>query len=76
MRLINADGSHVGVSGNGVRCSGWHRVRIAATRHGGAGHVIDRRPTPGRKPLTLLERRDPRFTFRAAMGQPSRTARR
>jgi diaminopimelate epimerase len=68
MRLLNADGSRSEVSGNGVRClAAW----LAGERQlapGGAPIVIDTEAGP--KTLDLIEHREGRWTFRAAMGAP------
>jgi diaminopimelate epimerase len=68
MRLLNADGSRSEVSGNGVRClAAW----LAGERGLGAGApplVID--TEAGSKTLDLIDHRDGRWTFRAAMGHP------
>lgn len=72
MRLLNADGSHSELSGNGLRCL------AALVLH-------QRRREPGTSPLTqvaveteagwktlsLVSRAGGRYTFRAAMGQPT-----
>jgi diaminopimelate epimerase len=68
MRLHNADGSASEISGNGVRCL--------------AAYALDQRWAPherqirietpaGVKTLELVERAEGRWTFRAAMGQPT-----
>jgi diaminopimelate epimerase len=69
MQLLNADGSHSEVSGNGVRCLGaW----IASTRGAtpGSHDPIDIETEAGTKRLELLECAGGRYTFRAAMGAP------
>lgn len=67
MRLLNADGSPSEISGNGLRClAAW-----IASRSTGAGQTIDIETDAGVKPLALLERNGARYTFRAAMGQPT-----
>ncbi len=64
MRLLNADGSPSEISGNGLRClAAW----MAQT---GAPDAIEIETEAGVKQLQLLGRDGPRFTFRAAMGQP------
>ena len=71
MRLLNADGSAAEVSGNGVRCLGALLVETAAGElAGAAGGPLEIETAGGLKPLTLLEARHPRYTFRAGMGQP------
>jgi diaminopimelate epimerase len=73
MNLLNADGSHSEVSGNGVRClAAW----IAATSaKGGARGAINIHTEAGVKTLELLNDADGRYSFRAAMGQPERIER-
>jgi diaminopimelate epimerase len=72
MRLINADGSAAELSGNGLR-----GLAALVIRHRGnpaqvvAGASVVITTDAGPRLLTLVERRDPRFTFRAGMGQPS-----
>jgi diaminopimelate epimerase len=64
MRLLNADGSASEISGNGLRClAAW-----LAYRHGGS--TVEVQTGAGLKRLELLERSGPRYTFRAALGQP------
>lgn len=73
MRLLNADGSPSEVSGNGVR----GLAAIVARERDLAPGPADGPPAvliqtdAGPKTLTLLERRDARCRFRAAMGQPT-----
>lgn len=68
MRLVNADGSHAEVSGNGVRClAAWI---VHQGRAGSAPPEVVVRTDAGDKRLTLLERAGGRYTFRAAMGPP------
>jgi diaminopimelate epimerase len=72
MRLINADGSAAELSGNGLRALAALVIRhrgTAAQVVPGAEVVITTDAGPRR--LTLVGRSDPRFTFRAGMGQPS-----
>jgi diaminopimelate epimerase len=72
MNLLNADGSRSEVSGNGVRClAAW----IASQQHLDAGASIRVQTDAGPKTLELLDARDGRYTFRAAMGQPEAIAR-
>jgi diaminopimelate epimerase len=66
-RLWNADGSRAEISGNGVRCAA---ARMADRRGTTAGETIVIGTVAGPKRLTLLERGDGRFTFRAEMGPP------
>lgn len=64
MRLVNADGSHAEISGNGLRClAAWLAQHTDAT-------LLEIDTDAGRKRLEVLERRGPRVTFRAAMGPP------
>jgi diaminopimelate epimerase len=71
MQLFNADASRSEISGNGVRClAAW----IASTRSIEDGTFIDIETDAGVKALELLNRRDGRFTFCAAMGQPDEIA--
>jgi diaminopimelate epimerase len=73
MQLLNADGSYSEISGNGVRClAAW----IAAQSGARPGATIRVATDAGTKSLQLLSIEEARFTFRAAMGQPERIARR
>lgn len=73
MDLLNADGSHSEISGNGVRClAAW----IARRDGVGVGGAIDVDTEAGVKRLELLSMDDGRYTFRAAMGQPDQIAQR
>ena len=73
MQLLNADGSHSEISGNGVRClAAWIALRDG-TRRGGA---IEIDTEAGVKRLELLTVDGGRYTFRAAMGQPEQIAQR
>jgi diaminopimelate epimerase len=66
MRLLNADGSYSEISGNGVRClAAW----LAASRP--AANAIDIGTDAGVKRLQVLARDGRRYTFRAAMGEPT-----
>jgi diaminopimelate epimerase len=68
MKLFNADGSPSELSGNGLRCL----AALVARRRGtevGAAVSID--TDAGKKTLTLLAQEGPRYTFRAAMGEPA-----
>jgi diaminopimelate epimerase len=68
MQLLNADGSHSEVSGNGVRCLGaWIASTRAPSR---APAPIDIETEAGTKRLELLHVAAGRYTFRAAMGAP------
>jgi diaminopimelate epimerase len=74
MRLLNADGSHSEVSGNGVRCLGaWLASRGGAPASQTASIDID--TEAGTKRLQLLRSEGRRYTFRAAMGAPEQVAR-
>jgi diaminopimelate epimerase len=64
MRLLNADGSHAEISGNGLRC-----LAASMARHTGAA-MLDIETDAGVKRLEALERTGTRVTFRAAMGHP------
>ena len=67
MQLFNADGSRSEISGNGVRClAAW----IASTQDLEEGIFIDVETDAGVKSLELLGRREGRYTFCAAMGEP------
>jgi diaminopimelate epimerase len=67
MRLWNADGSASELSGNGLRCLAAHVARAQDLR---PGDVVTVDTDAGVKTLNLVSRQGPRFTFRAAMGQP------
>jgi diaminopimelate epimerase len=68
MQLFNADGSRSEISGNGVRClAAW----IASTDGLEEGSVVEVETDAGVKTLELLDRQDGRYTFRAAMGEPT-----
>lgn len=70
MQLLNADGSHSEVSGNGVRClAAW-----LAARQSSPTSPIEIETEAGTKTLMLLAREGGRYTFRAAMGQPEQIA--
>jgi diaminopimelate epimerase len=78
MRLYNADGSPSELSGNGLRCLA---ALVLHLRHTTSPDE-DAPPTQvrvdtdaGWKTLTLVARTGRRYTFRAAMGQPSNIAR-
>lgn len=70
MRLFNADGSPAEVSGNGVRCLGALLVEALAGETAAAERGMEIDTAGGLKTLTLLDARDPRYTFRAGMGEP------
>ena len=72
MRLINADGSAAELSGNGLRAL----AAIVIRDRGNPSQVVPGaevtiETAAGPRFLTLVERSDPRFTFRAWMGEPS-----
>jgi diaminopimelate epimerase len=74
MQLLNADGSHSEVSGNGVRCLGaWIASRRGATST--RKDPIDIATEAGTKRLELLDVARGRYTFRAAMGAPEHVTR-
>ncbi len=67
MRLLNADGSPSEISGNGLRClAAW-----IASRSTGGPRTIDIETDAGVKRLSLLDWSGARYTFRAAMGEPT-----
>jgi diaminopimelate epimerase len=68
MRLINADGSWSEISGNGLRCLAAILARAAHTSPGGSVSIDT---DAGTKTLELLASERHRYTFRAAMGQPT-----
>jgi diaminopimelate epimerase len=68
MTLLNADGSWSELSGNGLRCLA-ALVARAEKLETGATVTID--TGAGVKTLDLLAREGERYTFRAAMGQPT-----
>jgi diaminopimelate epimerase len=65
MTLLNADGSHAEVSGNGLRGLG-----ALLLRHGD-GSSVTIRTEAGEKRLVRITREGVRQTFRTAMGPPS-----
>jgi diaminopimelate epimerase len=68
MRLWNEDGSPSELSGNGLRCLSALVAREQGLR-AGASLCVD--TTAGLKTLDLLAVSGARYTFRAAMGQPT-----
>jgi diaminopimelate epimerase len=70
MRLVNADGSHAELSGNGLRALAAIVVRHRAG-HGEPVATVRIDTDAGPRELALTVRADPRFTFRASMGVPS-----
>jgi diaminopimelate epimerase len=71
MTLYNADGSPSELSGNGVRCLA--ALVVHTRRDTGAEPLAEVRvdTDAGWKTLTLVARAGQRYTFRAAMGQPT-----
>jgi diaminopimelate epimerase len=68
MKLLNADGSWSELSGNGLRCL----AALVARTQGLQPHTAVAVDTDaGLKTLELLARDGERYTFRAAMGQPT-----
>jgi diaminopimelate epimerase len=73
MTLYNADGSPSELSGNGLRCLAALVLHMRGVA--GAEPLTVRVDTDaGWKTLTLVGRADGRYTFRAAMGQPTNIA--
>jgi diaminopimelate epimerase len=70
MTLYNSDGSPAEISGNGLRCLAAYLV----FRGIASGDEIQVSTKAGRLSLSLLERRDPTFRFRADMGPPRELA--
>lgn len=68
MELYNADGSPSELSGNGLRCLAALVARLQKARN---GTRITVETGAGTKWLDLLEQQGSRFTFRAAMGEPT-----
>lgn len=68
MKLLNADGSWSELSGNGLRCLAALVARAQNLRPETAVTVDT---DAGAKRLDLLAREGERYTFRAAMGQPT-----
>jgi diaminopimelate epimerase len=70
MQLVNADGSHAELSGNGLRA-----LAAIVVRHRGPGAAPGARvrieTDAGPRDLVLTAHAGPRFTFRASMGQPA-----
>jgi len=70
MTLYNADGSPSELSGNGLRC-----LAALALHFGGSSKAeptqVHVETSAGWKLLTLVARAGSRYTFRAAMGQPT-----
>jgi diaminopimelate epimerase len=70
MTLYNSDGSPAEISGNGLRCLAAYLAYRGASRE----DTIEVSTKAGRLSLSLLERRDPAFRFRANMGCPRELA--
>lgn len=71
MTLLNSDGSPAEISGNGLRCLAAYLVyRGLATRDS-----LEVSTGAGRLSLSLLDRKNSRFRFRANMGRPRELAR-
>ena len=68
MRLLNADGSPSELSGNGVRCLA---ALVAREQQLPAGTIVRVTTAAGIKTHDLLAQDDSRYTFRAAMGEPT-----
>ncbi len=68
MKLLNADGSRSELSGNGLRCLA---ALVARNQNLAAGTTVTIETDAGVKALELLTREGERYTFRAAMGQPT-----
>jgi diaminopimelate epimerase len=71
MKLLNADGSPSELSGNGLRCLA--ALVLHSRRAAGAEPITEVRvdTDAGWKTLSLVAHSGPRFTFRAAMGEPT-----
>ena len=68
MKLLNADGSWSELSGNGLRCLA---ALVARNQDLGPDTTLTVDTDAGVKRLDLLARDGERYTFRAAMGQPT-----
>jgi diaminopimelate epimerase len=68
MRLLNADGSPSELSGNGLRCLA---ALVARAQGLAAGTTVRVDTDAGVKALDLLAHDGDRYTFRAAMGEPT-----
>jgi len=68
MKLLNADGSWSELSGNGLRCLA---ALVARTQDLRPEATVTVDTDAGVKRLDLLAREGERYTFRAAMGQPT-----
>jgi diaminopimelate epimerase len=72
MRLLNADGSHSELSGNGLRCLAALALHLRGQARAEPMTVINVDTDAGWKQLTLVGRSGRRYTFRTAMGLPER----
>jgi diaminopimelate epimerase len=66
MTLFNSDGSSAEISGNGLRCLAAYLLYRGLAQ----GDPLEVSTGAGRLSLTLLDREDSRFRFRANMGSP------
>jgi diaminopimelate epimerase len=73
MTLYNADGSPSELSGNGLRCLAALVLHMRYRQSGDAAPLttVNVDTDAGRKSLALVSRTGGRYTFRAAMGQPT-----
>ena len=71
MRLFNADGSTSELSGNGLRCLAALVMHVRAAAGEAPLTEIRVDTDAGWKSLSLVARSGARYTFRAAMGQPT-----
>ena len=73
MTLYNADGSPSELSGNGLRCLAALvlHLRYRKNGHGSPLTTVNVDTDAGWKSLALVSRNGCRYTFRAAMGQPT-----
>lgn len=72
MRLYNADGSPSELSGNGLRCLAALVLHQRAAGDGPPTTEVTVDTEAGWKSLRLMARAGHRYTFRAAMGEPTR----
>jgi diaminopimelate epimerase len=68
MKLLNADGSWSELSGNGLRCLA---ALVARGQNLQPAAIVTIETDAGVKSLELLAREGERYTFRAAIGQPT-----
>ena len=71
MSLYNADGSRSELSGNGLRCLAALSLHVRQREGASASTQVLVDTDAGWKTLTLVARSGHRYTFRAAMGQPT-----